>query len=81
MFDEIEKLIYATSGLPVKYVKEIGPLAIRIREIYKKQTKLIQEVQKRISDLRLQVKYLIFDLEATRRERDEYKARLDNPNV
>jgi hypothetical protein len=30
-----------------------------------------------LSQLRLDMKYLMFDLEATRRERDEYRFKLD----
>ena len=33
-------------------------------------------VQDALSQLRLDMKYLMFDVEATRRERDEYQARL-----
>lgn len=35
-------------------------------------------LQEAISQLRVDVKYLIFDLEATRRERDEYKLKWEN---
>ncbi len=34
-------------------------------------------IQKSISQLRFDMKYLIFDLEATRRERDEYRRQLE----
>jgi hypothetical protein len=33
-------------------------------------------VQEALSQLRLDTKYLVFDLEATRRERDEYQRQL-----
>jgi chromosome segregation ATPase len=38
--------------------------------------RVIGLIQSAIQQLRLDVKYLIFDLEATRRERDEYKQQL-----
>jgi hypothetical protein len=34
-------------------------------------------VQDALSQLRLDMKYLMFDVEATRRERDEFQARLE----
>jgi hypothetical protein len=34
-------------------------------------------VQEALSQLRLDLKYLMFDLEATRRERDQYRRRLE----
>jgi len=34
-------------------------------------------IQEALGQLRLDMKYLMFDLEATRRERDEYRAQLD----
>ncbi len=77
MFDEIEKLIHASSGLPPKHVQIIGPLAICIREKYRVQETLLKKIKVSLTELQTQVKYLVFDLEATRRERDAYKAKLD----
>lgn len=45
-------------------------------EAQKRKTHILGLVQEAMSQLRLDMKYLIFDLEATRRERDRYKARL-----
>ena len=78
MFDEIEKLIHASSGLPAKHVQIIGPLAIHIREKYRAQAALLKKIKASLAELQTHVKYLIFDLEATRRERDAYKAKLDH---
>lgn len=38
---------------------------------------IISELQKALDELRLQVKYLIFDLEATRRENEELRRKLN----
>lgn len=38
-----------------------------------------QTFQEILDQLRLDIKYLVFDLEATRRERDHYRELLDNP--
>jgi len=37
----------------------------------------MQLIQDALGQLRLDMKYLMFDLEATRRERDEYKTKLE----
>ena len=39
--------------------------------------RVLSFIQGSISHLRLDMKYLIFDLEATRRERDEYRRQLE----
>ena len=40
--------------------------------------KILKQVQDTLDQIRLDMNYLIFDLEATRRERDEYKQLLEN---
>ena len=42
-----------------------------------RRRRILNLVQEALSQLRLDMKYLIFDLEATRRERDEYKQMLE----
>ena len=42
-----------------------------------RRARIIELVQEALSQLRLDMKYLIFDLEATRRERDELRQQLD----
>jgi hypothetical protein len=42
-----------------------------------KMRKLIDNVSETFDQLRLDFTYLVFDLEATRRERDEYKKMLE----
>lgn len=46
-------------------------------EANQRKTKILGLVQEALAQLRLDLKYLAFDLEATRKERDEYKFRLD----
>lgn len=49
-------------------------------EQFDKVTKKIERFQEVIGTLRLVLTYLIFDLEATRRERDELRMRLEDQN-
>ena len=50
--------------------------AERIVEFTQRRRRILNLVQDALGQLRLDMKYLMFDLEATRRERDEFKARL-----
>jgi hypothetical protein len=47
--------------------------AEKIQEHHNRRTRLIQMVQEALQQLRLDMKYLVFDLECTRKERDELK--------
>jgi hypothetical protein len=49
----------------------------QVREAADRRTRILGLVQECLSQLRLDVKYLAFDLDATRKERDELKFRLD----
>jgi len=46
-------------------------IALKVKENETRRKKVMQLIQEAMSQLRLDMKYLIFDLEATRRERDE----------
>ena len=45
----------------------------RQRRINRRRRRILTLVQDALGQLRLDMKYLMFDLEATRRERDEYR--------
>ena len=49
----------------------------RVCESFQRRRRILNLVQEALSQLRLDVKYLMFDLEATRRERDEYRLKLE----
>lgn len=69
--DELQELIRTVADLPIDQQKQI-------------QHKIeVDKITKSLTDLRICIKYLIFDLEATRRERDQFKKMLDNdePNL
>lgn len=50
---------------------------VQVREVHDYRANILRIVQEAVSQLRLDIKYLIFDLQATRKERDELKFRLD----
>ncbi len=45
-----------------------------------RRRRLLALVQEALAELRLDIKYLMFDLDATRKERDELRAQLDELN-
>jgi len=49
----------------------------RVTESVLRRRRILSLVQEALSQLRLDVKYLMFDLEMTRRERDELQSRIE----
>lgn len=49
----------------------------RVSESVSRRRRILGLVQEALSQLRLDVKYLMFDLEMTRRERDELQSRIE----
>ncbi len=63
--------------LPFEVRARLEPIVHRVFESTKRRRKIMNLVQDALSQLRLDMKYLVFDLEATRRERDDYRRQLD----
>ncbi len=64
---ELQKVIDA---LPIEHRMLVQPTFQKVVESTNRRRKILQLVQESIGQLRLDMKYLVFDLEATRRERD-----------
>lgn len=73
---DLLKLAAAIHALPEQFSRELVPALERVVESTKRRRRILNMVQDALSQLRLDMKYLMFDVEATRRERDEYQARL-----
>jgi hypothetical protein len=63
------------AALPPQYRSQIEPVMDRVVESTRRRRRILTLVQEALSQLRLDMKYLVFDLEATRRERDKYRER------
>jgi len=74
---EIIDLAVAVKKLPAEYRATLEPVTVRVVESTKRRRRILSLVQDALSQLRLDMKYLAFDLEATRRERDEYRRKLE----
>lgn len=70
---EVAELAAAVNELPAEFRRKLAPLLGRVVESTKRRRRILSLVQDALSQLRLDMKYLMFDLEATRRERDQYR--------
>lgn len=74
---EVLDLIDAIGQLPAESRAKIEPVVNRVVENSKRRRRILSLVQDALGQLRLDMKYLTFDLEATRRERDDYRRKLE----
>ena len=75
---EIAELAAAVHELPPELRTKISPVLDRVIESTKRRRRILNLVQDALGQLRLDMKYLMFDLEATRRERDDYRRQLED---
>ncbi len=71
---DLTQLIGLVADLPPQYRDRIQPVLGRVVESTQRRRRILTLVQEALSQLRLDMKYLVFDLEATRRERDKFKS-------
>jgi len=76
--NELNELVAIVGKLEPGVVKRITPSLIRLRNNLQKRYKTLDQVKVALDQLRLDLKYIVFDLEATRRERDKFKALWEN---
>lgn len=67
---EMIDLIAAVNMLPTEHRLQLQPVLERVMEGTRRRKRILALVQEALGQLRLDMKYLMFDLEATRRERD-----------
>ena len=70
---DVADLAAAVATLPAEYRSRLETLIYRVVDSTKRRRRILNLVQEALSQLRLDMKYLVFDLEATRRERDALK--------
>ena len=74
--NDVVELEAAVAQLPADVRAQFGPLVNRVVESTWRRRRILSLVQEALSQLRLDMKYLMFDLEATRRERDSFQLEL-----
>lgn len=70
---DLNDLISAVQSLPPRYRAELEKPLNRVVEYTRRRRRILNLIQEALSQLRMDMKYMMFDLEATRRERDEYR--------
>jgi hypothetical protein len=75
--NELVDLLSAIQLLPRQWQDAIQPTLDRVVDSTRRRRRILTLVQDALSQLRLDMKYLVFDLEATRRERDDYRRQLE----
>ncbi len=75
---DLTDLIAAVQQLPEKHRNELEQPLNRVVEYTRRRRRILNLIQEALSQLRMDMKYLMFDLEATRRERDAYKSSLED---
>ena len=79
--NDLSELLGLIAKLPAEYQAEIDPVLSKVVESTKRRRRILSLVQDALSQLRLDMKYLVFDLEATRRERDDLRQEIEGPNL
>ena len=74
---EMSELVKLIASLPAEHRTVVEPALTRVMESSRRRRRILNLVQDALSQLRLDMKYLVFDLEATRRERDSYRETRD----
>lgn len=74
---ELLELGKRIAALPEAEYQELEHSYSRVVDCVRRRRRILELVQEALSQLRLDIKYLMFDLEVTRKERDELKAQLD----
>ncbi len=76
--EELRDLITVISTLESGVQTQLAPALNQLIANLRKRYDTLGLVKQALEQLRLDLKYLVFDLEATKRERDEYKALWEN---
>ena len=75
---KLAELVSEISTLPAGERDKLEALAIETQERHQKLRQTVNSLQESIDYLRLSIKYLLFDLEATRRENSYLRKMLED---
>ncbi len=78
---EFLQLANAIEDIPAEYRQSIDPILAQVMQSTRRRRRILSLVQDALGQLRLDMKYLMFDLEATRREREDFRQRLEEENI
>ncbi len=75
---ELVELGKRITTIPTAYQSELELVYNQVVDSVRRRRRILALVQDALAQLRLDVKYLMFDLEVTRRERDALRERLSD---
>ncbi len=75
---ELIDLARHIAELPEEYQGNLEVSYNRVVDSVRRRRRILSLVQEALSQLRLDIKYLMFDLDATRKERDELREQIDD---
>ena len=78
---KLAELMGEISTLPKAEREKLEALAAQTQERHRKLKKTVVDLQESLDYLRLSIKYLVFDLEATRRENSYLRKMLEQENA
>jgi hypothetical protein len=74
---ELLELRVRLEMLPEPTRHKLLPLCEKLAQVSRLQSRMVRIAQDAVDQLQFDIKYLVFDLEATRRERDAYRKQLE----
>ena len=74
---DVADLAAAIAALPAEHRNRLDPVCQRVVDSTRRRQRILVLVQEALGQLRLDMKYLLFDLEATRRERNKFREALN----
>lgn len=77
---KLTDLIAQIGDLPEEEKNKLETLAVETHQRHERMRKTISSLQESLDYLRLSVKYLVFDLEATRRENEHLRKLIESQN-
>jgi hypothetical protein len=74
---ELVDFLHLIDTLPMEHRADFYKALGRLVDGFERRRSIFKYVQETLSQMSLDLKYILFDLEATRRERDDYRHRLE----
>ena len=78
--NELAALLRLVDGLPTECRPDLYKVLDRLASCLERRQRMLGYIQDSLNQMSLDLKYIIFDLEVTRRERDEYRVLLEFPS-
>lgn len=75
--EELEEIHALITALPEPFQPAFLEAVERSAAALRQRRRILEYIQETLGQLRVDMKYVVFDLEATRRERDEYRRLLE----